>query len=124
MKQFVLAIVALLLSGCSASPPGVILGGTKNAPVAETTQLAVQHMMIYEPTIQKFASLAAHSDIEGLMNLFVPAMKASTGEETLRNELRLVIVPFFAAYDKLTAEQVTMPPSPMAVRASRITPTL
>ena len=58
-------------------------------------------MTVYTPAIQKFASLAAQSDIEGLMNLFVPAMKASKGEEALRNELRRVIIPFFADYDKL-----------------------
>lgn len=101
MKQFVLTIVALLLSGCAVSPPGVVLGGAKQASDTETIQLAVQHLTIYQPAIQKFVLLAAQSDIEELMKLFAPAMKASMGEERLRNELREVVVPFFADHAEL-----------------------
>jgi hypothetical protein len=103
VKRLVPVTTALLLSSCAAPPQGtgVLLGGDASASLEENVNLLGDVITRYDPAIQRFASLAAQSNVEELMKLFLPALKASMGEEAIRKKLELEVIPFFADYEKV-----------------------
>lgn len=108
MKQIALAAITLVLSCCTASPPGVVVGGGSKASIEEIAALIKQDER-HKATIESFAALAAQSDVEGLMRVIMPGAKKEVGEEAYRNALVREIIPFFADFEKIQGPQGIAP---------------
>jgi hypothetical protein len=104
MKQIVLAAITLALSGCAPPAPGIVVGGYK-ASVDDVATL-INEDQRRKATIESFASLAAQSNIEGLMRLIVPAAKEEVGEQAYRSGLIREVIPFFADYQELGSQGI------------------